>query len=65
MTNNTQLMKTNSTITTDAYAISSVLNKNRVCDEFQRESLLSMGLSVCQVGCMGGGQRLRYYRAAH
>lgn len=58
-------MKMNNTITTDADAINSILNKNRVCDEFQKESLLSMGLSVCQVGCMGGGQRLRYYRAAH
>lgn len=40
-----------------------ILNNNRIQDENKKEAILTMGLSACQVGCMGGGQNLRYYKS--
>ncbi len=42
-----------------------VLNQNRIEEQTEKESLWTMGLSICQVGCMGGGQAYRYHCARH
>lgn len=45
--------------------ISSILNQNRIQDGERKEAIIAMGLSICQVGCMGGGQYYRYHKSAH
>jgi hypothetical protein len=42
-----------------------LLNQNRIEEQSKKDAILTMGLSICQVGCMGGGQSYRYYRARH
>lgn len=42
-----------------------VLNQNWIKDESEKDAILTMGLSICQVGCMGGGQAYRYHCARH
>ena len=55
-------MCTTSKTTSD---ISSILNQNRIQNETKKEAIIAMGLSICQVGCMGGGQYYRYHKSAH
>ena len=42
-----------------------VLNQNWIKDESKKDAILTMGISICQVGCMGGGQAYRYHCARH
>lgn len=42
-----------------------ILNQNRIEEQSEKDALLAMGLSICQVGCMGGGQAYRYHCAHH
>lgn len=46
-------------------SITSILNQNRIEEQSEKDTLLAMGISICQVGCMGGGQAYRYHRARH
>ena len=46
-------------------SITSILNQNRLEEQSERDAILPMGISICQVGCMGGGQAYRYHRARH
>ena len=43
----------------------SVLNQNWIKEESEKESILTMGIGICQVGCMGGSQAYRYHRSRH
>lgn len=44
--------------------ILSILNSNHIQDENKKEAILTMGMSACQIGCMGGGQNLRFYKSS-
>jgi hypothetical protein len=46
-------------------SITPILNRNRIVEPSERDAILAMGISICQVGCMGGGQAYRYHRARH
>ena len=48
-----------------AYTIPLILNQNRIEERLTTDAILSMGISICQVGCMNGGQSYRYYRSRH
>lgn len=56
-------MNTNTSVTNSN--IPPVLNQNRIEEQSVRDEILAMGISICQVGCMGGGQAYRYHRARH
>ena len=46
-------------------SIPPILNQNRIEEQSEKDALLAMGICICQVGCMGGGQAYRYHRARH
>ena len=47
------------------YTIPPILNQNRIEEQSEKESIVTMGMSICQIGCTGGGQSYRYYRSRH
>lgn len=46
-------------------SIPPILNQNRIKEKSEKEAIVTMGMSICQIGCTGGGQSYRYYRSRH
>lgn len=45
--------------------ISSVINLNRIKEESEKDAIMTMGIGICQVGCMGGDRAYRFHCARH
>lgn len=43
----------------------SILNQNRINEDSEKDAIMTMGIGICQVGCMGGDRAYRFHCARH